>query len=53
MTDGSYNDYNITFSKDGFTFMITDTDVGGDSATEMYDNDSMKFVVSYAVDVEL
>jgi uncharacterized protein (TIGR02001 family) len=53
VTDGSYTDYNVTFSKDGFTFMITDTNVGGDSATPMYDNDSMKFVVSYAVDVEL
>jgi uncharacterized protein (TIGR02001 family) len=53
VTDGSYNDYNITFSKDGFTFMITDTDVGGDSAGQMYDNDSVKFVVSYGVDISM
>ena len=33
--------------------MITDTDVGGDSAGQMYDNDSVKFVVSYGVDISM
>ena len=51
--DGSYLDYNITLAKDGFTFMISDTDVEGGAAEGGYDNDSVKFVVSYAVDIAL
>lgn len=48
-----YFDYNITFAKDGFTFMISDTDVEGGAAEGGYDNDSVKFVVSYAVDIAM
>ncbi len=57
--DGAYNDYNISFSKDGFTFMISDTDVEGLAATGFdadegnLDNDSVKFVVSYSVDISM
>lgn len=49
---GSYVDYNATLSKDGFTFMVTSTDLD-DSGPDGLDNDSVKFVVSYAVDFEL
>jgi uncharacterized protein (TIGR02001 family) len=48
-----YTDYNVTFSKDGFTFMISDTNVKGGAAEGGYDNDSVKFVVSYAVDIAM
>jgi uncharacterized protein (TIGR02001 family) len=52
-SDGGYFDYNISLSKGGFGFMITDTDVSGPAADGGYDNDEMKFVVSYSVDVDL
>ena len=48
-----YTDYNVSFSKDGFTFMISDTNVKGGAAEGGYDNDSVKFVVSYAVDIAM
>lgn len=48
-----YYDYNVTVSKGGFTFMISDTDVKGGAAEGGYDNDQIKFVVSYAVDIAL
>ena len=48
-----YTDYNVTFSKDGFTFMISDTNVKGGAAEGGYDNDSVKVVVSYAVDIAM
>ena len=48
-----YYDYNVTISKGGFTFMISDTDVKGGAAEGGYDNDQIKFVVSYAVDIEM
>ena len=48
-----YYDYNVTISKGGFTFMISDTDVKGGAAEGGYDNDQVKFVVSYAVDIEM
>lgn len=48
----SYIDYNATLSKDGFTFMVTSTDLD-DSGPDAFDNDSVKFVISYAVDIEL
>jgi uncharacterized protein (TIGR02001 family) len=51
--DGAYMDYNVTFSKDGFSFMISDTDVDGPAADGAFDNDELKFVVSYAVDIEM
>ena len=33
--------------------MISDTDVKGAAAMGGYDNDQIKFVVSYAVDIEM
>jgi uncharacterized protein (TIGR02001 family) len=51
--DGDYYDYNISLSKGGFGFMISDTDVGGPASEGGLDNDEMKFVVSYSFDVEL
>lgn len=39
-----YNDYSVSLSKDGFTFAVSDTDI---------DNDDMKFVISYSVDIDL
>lgn len=51
--DGSYYDYNISLSKGGFGFMITDSDVSGPAADGGFDNDEVKFVISYSVDVSL
>lgn len=50
-----YYDYNITFAKGGFAFMISDTDLSGDmfATTSGLQNDDIRFTVSYAVDVEL
>lgn len=50
-TDDGYFDYNITVGKGGFAFMITDTNTGGGAAEGGFDNDQVKFVVSYSVDV--
>jgi len=44
MVAQDYNDYGVSLSKDGFTFAVSDTDM---------DNDDMKFVVSYSVDIDL
>jgi uncharacterized protein (TIGR02001 family) len=52
-SDDGYFDYNISLAKGGFAFMITDTNVSGPAAEGGYDNDQVKFVVSYSVDVEL
>lgn len=52
-TDGDYYDYNISLSKGGFGFMISDTNVDGPAAEGGLDNDEVKFVVSYSVDVDL
>ncbi|HAU92397.1 MAG TPA: hypothetical protein DCW59_08560 [Alteromonas sp.] len=52
----SYIDYGFTVSKDGFTFMVSGTDldeIAGTSSDAEYDNDEIKFSVSYAVDFEL
>jgi len=49
---GDYVDYNISLSKDGFSFMITDTDLD-DAGPDALDNDEIKFVVSYSMDFEL
>jgi len=49
---GSYVDYNISLSKNGFSFMITDTDLD-DVGPDALDNDEIKFVVSYSMDIEL
>lgn len=42
--DADYTDYGISLSKSGFTFALSDTDM---------DNDDMKFVVSYSIDIDL
>jgi uncharacterized protein (TIGR02001 family) len=52
-TTGSYYDYNVSLSKGGFGFMISDTDVDGPAAEGGLDNDEVKFVVSYSVDFDL
>jgi uncharacterized protein (TIGR02001 family) len=49
---GGYTDANVSLSKDGFSFKVSKTnldDVGADSL----DNDAVKFVVSYSVDIAL
>lgn len=52
-TDDGYFDYNVSLSKGGFGFMISDTNAGGPAAGGGFDNDQVKFVVSYSVGVEL
>jgi uncharacterized protein (TIGR02001 family) len=61
VTDG-YLDYNISVSKDGFSFMVTTTNLGFDDdndGLEDYasmaprDNDNVKFVASYGIDFTL
>ena len=48
-SDG-YFDYNVSVSKGG---LMTGTDVEGPAADGGYDNDEIKFVVSYAVDISM
>jgi len=57
-----YIDYNVSVSKDGFSFMVTSTNLGFDDdndGNEDYasmaprDNDNVKFVVSYGIDFAL
>ena len=50
---GSYTDYNVSLSKNGFTFMISGTDLDDTPTPDNLDNDELKFVVSYAVDFDL
>ncbi|GGW78801.1 TorF family putative porin [Alteromonas halophila] len=54
LTD-SYNDWAVSVAKDGFTFAVTGTDMDSDMPAAMggYDNDEIKFVVSYGVDFDL
>ena len=52
-TDGGYYDYNISIAKNGFAFMVTDTNVSGPAAEGGLDNDKVKFVISYSFDVDL
>lgn len=58
----SYLDYNISLSKDGFSFMVTGTNLGSDDDGDGFedyasmaarDNDKVKFVVSYSLDFQL
>ncbi len=49
----SYVDYNVSLSKNGFTFMVSTTDLDDTPGLDSLDNDEVKFVVSYAVDFEL
>lgn len=48
----SYLDYNISLSKNGFTFKISGTDLD-DPGPDNLDNDEIKFVVSYGLDFQL
>ncbi len=50
---GSYNDFNISLSKKGFSFMITDTDLDDPDGIDSLDNDELKFVASYVMEFEL
>ena len=49
---GDYIDYNTSLSKNGFSFMITSTDLD-DAGPDALDNDDIKFVVGYGMDFEL
>ena len=48
----SYVDYNVSLSKDGFSFMISGTDLDNPGPDNL-DNDELKFVVSYTMDFDL
>jgi uncharacterized protein (TIGR02001 family) len=53
---GDYYDYSVTLAKSGFAFTISDTDLDDDGSfatTGARDNDEMKFVVSYTLDIEM
>lgn len=61
VTEG-YLDYNVSIARDGFTFMVTGTDLDGDDdgdGVEDYanmparDNDEIKFVASYSLNFDL
>lgn len=54
LTD-SYVDWAVSLSKDGFAFAITGTDMDDSepAAGGGFDNDEIKFVVSYGVDFQL
>ena len=45
---GSYMDYNVSLSKNGFSFMVSSTDLD-DVGPDALDNDEIKFVVSYGL----
>jgi len=49
---GSYMDYNVSLSKNGFSFMVSSTDLD-DVGPDALDNDEIKFVVSYGLDFDL
>jgi len=57
-----YMDFNVSIAKDGFTAMVTFTDLDSDGDGDGFedyanmparDNDEVKFVVSYGIDFEL
>ena len=51
----SYNDWAVSIAKQGFTLAVTGTDMDSSepAAASAYTNDDIKFVVSYAVDIQL
>ncbi len=49
---GDYTDYSVSLSKNGFSFMVTDTDLSN-TGPDPLDNDAMKIVVSYTLDLDL
>lgn len=48
-----YYDVSVSVSKGGFAFTVSDTDVNGVAADVPYQNSDPRFVVSYAVDIEM
>lgn len=48
-----YTDYNISLSKGGFSFMISDTDTDDFGPEDNLDNDEVKFVIGYSMDFSL
>lgn len=51
----SYNDWGVSISKDGFSFMVSGTDMDSNEPAALggLDNDEIKFTVSYGVDFTL
>ena len=49
---GGYFDYNASITKNGFTFLISGTDLD-DPGPDGLNNDSVKFVVRYSMDFKL
>ena len=49
---GDYVDYNVSVAKDGFSFMISTTDLD-DVGPDGLDNDEMKFVIGYTHEIGL
>lgn len=49
---GDYTDYNINFSVQDFSFMITQTDLPNAGADSL-DNDAVKFVIGYSMEFGL
>ena len=45
-------DYAVSVSKDGFTFMVTSTNLD-DVGPDALDNDDIKFVIGYGLDIDL
>lgn len=52
-TDGGYYDWNVSLAKSGFAFMLTDSNASGPAAEGGFDNDQLKVVISYSVDIDL
>ena len=50
---GDYRDFSVSVAKDGFAFVISTTDLDDAGDDDPYDNDSIKYTVSYSVDFEL
>ncbi len=49
---GSYIDYNVALAKGPFAFMVSDTDLSN-AGSDGLDNDELKFVLSYTMDIDL
>ena len=49
---GDYTDYNISLAKNGFSFMVSSTDLD-DAGPDNLDNDEVKFVIAYGIDFDL
>ncbi|MBH03456.1 MAG: hypothetical protein CMP08_04950 [Xanthomonadales bacterium] len=53
VVDGNYLEYNVSVSKAGFSLMASDTDVDGIAAGPGYQNDDVRYVLSYSIDIDL